>query len=956
VTGTYRGYNTTGTSYSQATTVANDIIVTQSIPTYNEVGNIISQASYDRLNDVSTSITGALTGSIARVSYVAGWFDGIDRNIASANYGAISSFTRPGTPPASSSTVLVSSIAYDNAGRVSQTTDPKGIVTQTSYDAAGRTTQTIEDFGTGKLNRTTNTAYTLDNRIATLTAVNGPTGNQITTYTYGTTLASSGVARNDLLAAVAYPDSVSGSDVVAYSYNRLGEQLTTTDQRGTVRTFYRDKLGRQTNDCVTTVGNNTDNAVLQIATAYEVRGMPSSITSYNSATQNSGTVQNQVQLTYNTFGQLITEQQDHAAAVSGSTPQVQYSYSTAASGTNQIRPSTLTYPNSRIITSSYGTSGGMNDRLNRIDTIQDTTSDTTNLASYAYLGSGTVVRITYPQPSVWLDLWGGTSGTFNGLDQFNRVTDQRWQNNITATPTDIDRYQYGYDQNSNRTYKANVVGTPVVTGGLDEYYSYDNLNRLTEMQRGTLSSGNTGINGTPAREMDYTLDPTGNWSAYVTKTSGTTDLSQTRTSNKVNEITAISSTPAWSTPPAYDAAGNMTSFPQPASPSSNFTATYDAWNRMTSISSGGSTVATYQYDGRGRRIVKVTAAISETRHFYYTNSWQNIEERTGTSTSMDKQYIWGARYIDELMCRDDATPLRFYATQDANFNVTSIANTTGSVAERYLFDPYGTRTILSGSWRAIGDSASGWDSGYQGLMHDQNAALIYTRYRWINSNLGIFIRRDPHKDFVNSYEFGNGSPINHVDPYGLEAAPCSIQRMDELRHEYLNARNTYYPGEPNSLRNLTIDEVIQLSERAFWDECDRSKTPSSPSSGGLTSGGSSAAMCCFAFSGRLATVGGCCEAEPGPGTVAGTTILIGAGVVVLIGGIIYVCSKSDHSDDSSSSTYNDCMKTAGSAIAWVAFCNTLADPQARALCLSNKSTSRTSPQERKNWCYNYFGA
>ena len=31
----------------------------------------------------------------ARVSYTASWFDGIDRNIAGANYGAIASFTRP---------------------------------------------------------------------------------------------------------------------------------------------------------------------------------------------------------------------------------------------------------------------------------------------------------------------------------------------------------------------------------------------------------------------------------------------------------------------------------------------------------------------------------------------------------------------------------------------------------------------------------------------------------------------------------------------------------------------------------------------------------------------------------------------------------------------------------------------------------------------------------------------
>jgi hypothetical protein len=80
----------------------------------------------------------------------------------------------------------------------------------------------------------------------------------------------------------------------------------------------------------------------------------------------------------------------------------------------------LTYPNGRTIAPSYGTSGGMSDYLNRVDAIQDTTSGATTLASYTYLGVGTVVRITLPEPGIWLDLWGGTSGVFAGLDQFRK--------------------------------------------------------------------------------------------------------------------------------------------------------------------------------------------------------------------------------------------------------------------------------------------------------------------------------------------------------------------------------------------------------------------------------------------------------------------------------------------------------------------------------------------------------
>src|ERR1700689_4752001 len=102
----------------------------------------------------------------------------------------------------------------------------------------------------------------------------------------------------------------------------------------------------------------------------------------------------------------------------------------------------------------------------------------------------------------------------------------------------LDEFKYGYDQDSNRQWKANVVGTAAVSSGLDEFYTYDPLNRLTKMQRGVLTGGPppTGISGTPAREMDYGLDITGNWSTYQTLTSGTTDLTQTRTHSTVNEI------------------------------------------------------------------------------------------------------------------------------------------------------------------------------------------------------------------------------------------------------------------------------------------------------------------------------------------------------------------------------------------------------------------------------------
>jgi RHS repeat-associated protein len=773
ITANYVGYGSSS-SYSEATTVANDTIVSQVYYYYDQVGNPIIQVTYDRLNDTTglgllipyassgggSSSSGAPPKPMARVSYTANWFDGISRVVGAANYGALSSFGgRPNNIPTRSDTVLVTTTAYDDAGRVYQVTDPKAIVTQTTYDNASRKTQTIEDYGTGTLNRTTNYTYTLDNLIATLTAVNSVTGNQATTYAYSSTLKTSGVARHDLLTYITYPDT----GRVGYTYNSQGEQVTVTDQRGTVHTLYYDLLGRLTDDCVTTVGSGTDNAVLRVSTTYEVRGMVETVTSYNNATPGSGTALNQVALTYNTFSQLIEDAQEHSGAVTGSSADVQYAYDSASSSSNEIRLNAITYPNSRVIDYIYAS--GIDTTLCRVTDIKDAATSV-NLAAYTYLGVSSVVRINYGQAQTWLDLWGGTSGTFNGLDQFNRIVDQRWQ--FYGTPNaDLDRYKYGYDRNSNRVWKQNTVGT-----ALDEFYTYDNLNRLTEMQRGTLNSGKTGITGTPVREMDYTLDPVGNWDSYLTKTSGTTDLNQGRTQSTVNEITAISAsggTPVWATP-AYDAAGNMTTLPQPGALTSSFTGVYDAWNRLVQISSSSTTVAKYQYDGMSRRIVKLTytsGTLSETRHFYYSNQNQDIEERLGTSTSMDKQFIWGIRYVDELVCRDDATPLRLYATQDANFNVTGMISTAGAVQQRFLYDPYGNPMVLSASWSSTTD-AYAWTRRFTGQFYDPETLLYFYRARYYHPWLGTFVTRDfvEPDDEINLYYFVRANPINQLDPTG----------------------------------------------------------------------------------------------------------------------------------------------------------------------------------------------
>jgi YD repeat-containing protein len=305
--------------------------------------------------------------------------------------------------------------------------------------------------------------------------------------------------------------------------------------------------------------------------------------------------------------------------------------------------------------------------------------------SYTYLGLASFVQLTYPEPSILWDLnsGGDPANPYLGLDRFGRVIDCSWVE--TATSGELEGVEYGYDRNGSRLWRHNTVAP---AGGNDELYTYDDLQRLTDMARGNLASGDTAIDDL-SLSQDWTLDATGNWSEFVNTDAVTpaNNLDQSRTSNTVNEITDITRSygPDWVTP-AYDAAGNMTTVPSGLDPTTSFTGTYDAWNRLVALSNDSGEVAAYAYDGLNRRIQKTIG--SDVRDYFYTSQWQSIEE--WLNSSLDRQFVWGQRYIDDLVLRDrfSSGTERLYALQDANWNVTATCDTSGAVQERYRYTAY----------------------------------------------------------------------------------------------------------------------------------------------------------------------------------------------------------------------------------------------------------------------------
>jgi RHS repeat-associated protein len=784
--------------YADASGVTNDVVVSQTKNVLDADSNPIETISSDRLPGDSVSATGALGdasgtgGPAARVSYAANFFDAANRPSASENVGTNggSAWTRPSSPDSSDATHLVSSMTYNSQGLEATSTDPRGIVNATFYNLLGETTETIAAYTggtpTSSTDQTTTFTYNGNGNETSQTAVM-PSGtpNQTTAWVYGvTTSTGSTINSNDLLAKVEYPSATTGaastsaSDDVSYTFDARGETTSMTDQNSTTHSFGFDSLGRPISDAVTILGSGVDGTVQLHTTSYNSRGNVYQMTAYASPT--GGAVINQTQDIYNGLGQLTGEYQSNSGAViTASTPETQYTYSDPTAGSLMT---SLVYPNGRVLNYGYS-NNALDSAIGRVDYLADAGGSASgHLVDYLYLGAGTIVQQSDANGVAlsYLQQVGDTSAitdagdSVTGLNRFGQVSDQNYVN--TSTGVSTDRFQYGFDQNSNVLYSNNLVNSSEsqlyhansATSG-DNSTAYDPLNRLTGFARGTLvASGNNGSTldtvNSPGTTQSWSLDAVGNQSSVTTN--GTTT---TNTTNAKNEMTANGSAGL-----TFDNNGNTTT------DQAGNTYTFDAWNHIaTAKNSGGTTIATYTYAANGDRITK--AASGTTTGFYY-NGPQIIEQRQGSTVT--SQNVFNIDYVNDLLLTDNNSTSgdlgltgsglgqRLFAQHDANFNVTALADATGTVVERYMYDPYGNVTVLQpdGTTRGGGTLASshfGVPNLFQGMRVDSVTGLYQTPNRDYSPVLGRWMEAD--RGFVDGpslYQFVRSNPVRRADPTG----------------------------------------------------------------------------------------------------------------------------------------------------------------------------------------------
>ena len=271
-----------------------DTIVQQNQTWFDQAGEAVATATYERLPD-DTTTTGALSAADSYATAAVTWYDGLGRTVATANYGredvgsGVTHYFFDGStgalidtnadgipdvaeaaPPQPYTAQNQSSMAgidfqlqlieYDSAGQPYQTIDSLGRIDKTLYDAAGGIVRTIQNFdglaygttGSGFDNSgnvletdtdkdiTVDYQYASGDRLVTMTAYDAMgSGNGVqqeaTRYLYGSTINASWQT------GVVYPDS---TDVLSQD-STTNLWTITTDTGDHTSTTY-DRLGRTT--------------------------------------------------------------------------------------------------------------------------------------------------------------------------------------------------------------------------------------------------------------------------------------------------------------------------------------------------------------------------------------------------------------------------------------------------------------------------------------------------------------------------------------------------------------------------------------------------------------------------------------------------------------------------------------------------------------------------------------
>ena len=640
------------------------------------------------------------------------------------------------------------SYLWCDCGSLSAIVDPNGNTTSWDRDAQGRVIRE-------KRNDASFFEYTYESATSRLKETKDAEG-QITQYAYNL---------DDTLAQVGYPNATITTPTVTFAYDTAYNRLTSmTDGTGTTGYTYHSPGTPGAGRLATVDGPLADDT---LSYSYDELGRVVS----------RGLAAFSTSAAYDALGRLTT--------VGSSVGSFSYGYDGVTS-----RPLSFTYPNSQETLYSYF--GGTGDR--RLQQIQHKAPGGAVLSQfdYTYDAGGSIQ--TWQQkletnPARVFDL---------GYDRVDQLTAATLQT-TDPTPTVLKRYAYAYDPSGNRT--AEQVDDAVLGA------TYNGRNQLVSQQPGgTLrfqgsldEEAKVSVAGKPA---EVRADETFEGQAEVPSGTSEVEVRAEDYSGNVRTSTYEVSQSGSATSYTYDSNGSLTG---------DGTRTYewDGANRLVSVKEGPTTLASFVYDGQGRRAQKVSGGVT---HTYIYDGEDILEERL--SSGPVYRYVHGPG-IDQPLVRVNSGSVQAYYLADHLGSIVQETSSGGAVTLTREYDPYGN--LIQGS------ATSGY--AYTGREWDPEIGLYYYRARYYEPKVGRFIGEDPLglADGPNIYAYVGNSPVNLTDPSGMSAAVGNFYRI----LDYLK-----YPPNPPwqcfiyCIPSVYLDDIIALgagagASRLPWVVCKR---------------------------------------------------------------------------------------------------------------------------------------
>jgi RHS repeat-associated protein len=779
-------------------------------------GNATTAFGYDTVGDI-TSIT-LPDGSEFNYQYDAAHrlqsVSNLLGDSVSYTLDAAGNIIQQTTGNAQADIVRSQSAVFDQLSRMLQQIGAYSETTTYGYDSDGNRTS----FTDGLTNTTLRAFDALSRLVASIDPLNNTTG-------YGYDPQDNVVSVTDprsLVTSYVYDgfrrviqEASPDKGTTVYILDKAGNRISQTDARGvvTLRTF--DSLNRVTSETYpASPGENI--TYTYDATSGGNKGI-GRLTGYTDETGSTT-------LTYNERGDVIST----TRLIGG------HSYTTAYGYDLADHVTSITYPSGDIINYTRDSQG--------------------RIASVSYLAGGSgapsslAANVTYmPFGPVSRLLYGNGLARTQDYDLDYRLDGIQ----TSASGANVQNLSLGYDAVNDITSITDNLISPN-----SQTFRYDEDYRLTQA---------LGVYG----YLGYTYDPDAN---RLTSTTGNV----TQTYNYSPAANMLQSTVASGVTRnlAYTLNGNLSS--DNRGTTSTLVFNYGNRNRYNALYSGAATVATYQHNALGERLVKTAG--TTTTHYHYDQRHHLIAE-TQPGGALIREYVWlddmplaqiegnGAVYYihpDQLNSPQkmtDATQTIVWGNEQQPFgetvppSLTSVGYTASKQFQmtinggpNYNYIVQATTSLTPANWvslttngapftftdtttstdgtrfyRVIAMSSSTNTIGvtqnlrFPGQYFDAESGLNYNMMRDYDPTLGRYIQNDPigGNNGHNVYAYVKSNPMNFTDRQGLNPER-SIENYNQLNTD----ANYYYTkySEMPDYKGLDPWTFIRADSRYYFYE------------------------------------------------------------------------------------------------------------------------------------------